>query len=190
VDGAEEAAPRGRLIVSLHYGSYSSLLWLALARTAPGPVRFLLDLRLDPHLVLPERRRALLEQEGLLPPGTLLRADRGACGPAVARTLLEALRRGETVVVLPDAYVVSPSGRSLALQVGRRTLGLPRGAAWLARASGCAVAAAWIHADGQGDRVSVRAADGVEGALRILERDALAADPAQWECWLRDQRGL
>jgi len=191
LDALRRRAGVGLLLVSLHYGPYSSLLWPALAKEGLSPLHSLIDLRLDPNLVLPDARLRELEEAGVVPPGSLERVDRGAGGPTTARGLAAVLAAGDATLVLPDAYFLPPGApRSLAFPLGRRTLALPRGVEWLARRSGCAVAVAWIRPEGSGHRVVVRPAAGVDAALATLARDAVVADPAPWEGWLRDQPGF
>src|SRR5262249_14775604 len=149
------------LLVSLHYGPYTSLLPLALARARP-PVSFLLDLRLDPTLVLPDDRLRELEGADVVPAGGLGRIDAAEGGAAALRRLRDVLDAGGAAVVFADAYFRPPEDRrALPFPLGRRTLRLPRGAAWLAEATGCAVAAVCIHPEGRGHRVDVRAAPDV-----------------------------
>lgn len=187
VDGLPR--PRGgTLLVALHYGPYSSLLWLALARGLPR-LAVLVDRALDPNLVLPEERARELEAHGLLARGAVATADVGA-GRHAVRRLASELRAGGTALLLADPYLADAAdGRALRGRLGRQTLAFPRGAAWLAQATGCRVAAAAIHLAGEGHRVTVDETESVDAALaRLLAH--VEAEPAPWEGWLRRQPGF
>ncbi|HEY3543142.1 MAG TPA: hypothetical protein VGK79_11440 [Gaiellaceae bacterium] len=180
-DIAVDGEPGG-LLLGLHYGPYSSLLPLVLARRL-GRVSFLVDRRLDPSLVLPTERVHELERAGVLPPGALAAIDGGV------RRVRDELARGSAVVVLVDPYFLPPGSRSVGLRIGARELRVPRGAAWLSEQTACAVAAVSIVPTATGHRVAVRGVADVSAALTVLA-EQVVADPAPWEGWLREQRHL
>jgi hypothetical protein len=195
VDGTRVAPDgRGLLVVSLHYGPYTTLLALALARAASNgllpPPTFLLDRGRDPQLTLSPERIEQLAGGGVFSRPAFDVVD-AAAGPVGAwRRLRDALGGGRSVVVFADPlFLPAASHRALPLPIGRRTLCLPRGVDWLARSSGCRVAGALVSPDGAGHRVTLSAAEDARAALAWLGR-RVVEQPAPWEGWLRDQSNL
>jgi len=124
----------------------------------------------------------------VLPRGSLSAVDLGSSGGALRRVQHE-LSNGSAVVLFVDPYFMAPESRSLALSIGARELRVPRGAAWLAGRTGCAVSSLSIGPTRGGHRVSLEPAAGVAEGLAQLEQHVVA-DPAPWEGWLRDQANL
>jgi hypothetical protein len=188
--GGLEPRPEGTLLVALHYGPYSTLLWLALARASPG-LAVLVDRALDPNLVLPDARARELEAAGALPRDAFAAIEvGGAARRGGVQRLVEHLRAAGTALVLADAYFAAADDpRALRVQLGRRQLALPRGVAWLTRAAGCKVAAASVRPRGDGHRVCVEPQPDVESALARLFALVESA-PAPWEGRLRRQPTL
>lgn len=194
---------RGLLLVSLHYSLYSSVLVQWLARAA---ARGVLGRRLTVLLrsgytgygLPPEGRLEAAERAGLLSRASFALLDRTPSGPAAAaRSLAAELRGGNAVLLFPDARFVPQSDKALVVSVGRQTVGLPRGAAWLVQAVRCPVLPVHLRPDGE-DRHAIvfgpalDPATGldprslVEAALQHLVQDAVLVDPGPWEGWLRD----
>ncbi|HEX7082519.1 MAG TPA: hypothetical protein VF186_00205 [Gaiellaceae bacterium] len=196
VDGLDAAASSrsGLLLVSLHYGPYTTLLWLALARAASArllpPPTFLLDRTLDPCLALPPDRSAQLAESGLFPGSALDLVDAATTPVGAWRRLREALAAGRTVVVFADPlFLPAAAPRALPLPIGARTLRVPRGVDWIARSSGCRVAGVAVAPDGDEHRLTVVPTADARGALAWLGR-RVAEQPAPWEGWMRDQANL
>jgi len=204
VVGLEHAGGRagGTILLSLHYSLYSNWLGLWLARaTARGLFSHLDIIVLSTpagSLRLSQRRTADLGRAGIWDDRTRL-VDRRLTGNAVAaRTLLDRLRAGGAVMVLPDASLLPAAGRrTIAVLVGRQYVGLPRGPAWLVRLSGAHVVPVHIRpcsddhhsiVFGSPARPGPEAdADTFMQAIvqRLLDQ-TVATDPAPWEGWFRD----
>jgi hypothetical protein len=193
LEGINVEPGRGLLVLSLHYGAYSSallgMLMDAAASGAVPPVTVLIDTDLDPTMSMPEDRLGELEQKLS---GTETRSFRlldrdGSGATGTARRLLEILKGGETLVLFPDAEVLPPSNpRAVECNLGRRTVGFATGAPWLQEKTGCAVATVYVAPDGDHHRVVWRAADSVEEGMRRLVEETIVDDPAPWEGWLSD----
>jgi lauroyl/myristoyl acyltransferase len=186
-----ESNSRGRLLVTFHYGPYSSLLWLALARAAAAkripPVTFLLNRQLDPNLVIPRDRWDVLVAHDVLPSKAFEPFDLARRGISASRELAKTVKNGGSLLIMPDAWFVPVDARTaLTCRIGQRIIGFPRGAEWLARRTECEVVAAWIQPDQQGHRIVLEPVSDVSAALAVLGA-AVAADPAPWEGWTRDQ---
>jgi lauroyl/myristoyl acyltransferase len=196
VRGAEhlQAAPRdaGLLLLSLHYGAYSSLLCLSLARAAGRrvlpPLTIVLNSGAAGALGFPERRASELEAAGLGSRATTTFLDMRSEG--AARRLVRALRGGETVLLLPDAALTAAPGASdAALSLGRLRLALPRGIESLAPRTGARVLPVYSHAAGDayglcfGPITSPAAPAPVRSAVQWLLDGPVAAAPGAWEGW-------
>ena len=186
-----ERSQRGRLLVSFHYGPYSSLLWLALAHAAAAkrirPVTFALNHQLDPNLVMSPSRWDVLATHGVLHPEVTSWFDFAAGGVTAARDLAARLNVGGSLLILPDAWFVPQSARNaVTCRIGKRRIAFPGGAGWLARRSGCEVVAVRIQPSQNGHRIVFEPVETVMAAVDALG-DVVAADPAPWEGWTRDQ---
>jgi len=186
-----EGGHRGRLILTFHYGPYSSLLWLALARAAAArrlpPVTFVLNRQLDPNLVMSRDRWDTLVAHDVIPPHAFTPFDLARGGVAVSRDLAATVRNGGSLLIMPDAWFVPPDTRaSLTCCIGQRTVGFPRGADWIARRTECEIVAAWIQPDQHSHHIVLEPAGNIAEALAVLA-GVVSTDPAPWEGWTRDQ---
>jgi len=193
IDGFDrlESGPRGRLILTFHYGPYSSLLWLALVRDAARgripPVTFTLNRQLDPNLVMTRDRWDTLVAHDVIPPHAFTPFDLARGGVAVSRDLAATVRNGGSLLIMPDAWFVPPDTRaSLTCCIGQRTVGFPRGADWIARRTECEIVAAWIQPDQHSHHIVLEPAGNIAEALAVLA-GVVSTDPAPWEGWTRDQ---
>lgn len=195
IDGLGQFARRDRrglLLVSLHYGPYSSLLLLVLARAAARgllpSVTVLTDTRLDPHMAMPEERIARICTDCLRSPDgpVFWLFDRRAAGVLAGRQLAALLSAGDAVLVFPDGNLQEPTTRgAVRRSFGKKVLGFGRGASWLARVTGCTVASVIVRPEGNGHRVVFQRAATVEEALGCLLEDTVVPDPAPWDFWIR-----
>jgi lauroyl/myristoyl acyltransferase len=188
--------------VSLHYSLYSSILVLWLARAATrGLINHLTVFMRSGYIgygVVAEHRWQQAEQCGLLSREHFALADRTERGPSAAvRTLVAKLRRGDVVLVFPDATFIPRRDKSLELCVGGQTVSLPRGAAWLVREAECPVLPIYVRPDNADrhaivfgalqDPVAGRdPAAAVQASLQYIVSHALMRDPGPWEGWLRE----
>jgi lauroyl/myristoyl acyltransferase len=193
---------RGLLLVSLHYSLYSSLLWLWLARAAARGLirRFTVFMRSGymAYGAVSEHRWEHAERSGLLSRESFALVDRTESGPsAAARELVSRLRRGDVVLLFPDASFIPQKDRAIELSIGRQTISLPRGAAWLVQAVQCPVLPVYLRPDAADGHAVVFGAvhdtragfdpgSVVQGALQHLVHDTVMADPGPWEGWFRD----
>lgn len=189
---------RGTLLVSLHYSTVSSLLclWLAgaAARGTFSHLTVLLDSGPAGSLGLPASRVDELEAAGLARRSATTLVDMDTAASAT-RHLVARLRSGGTALVLPDAgFVPATEGKAVPLTLGRRQVGIARGAAWLAEVARCPIVPVHIRPDGDtytivfGAPVEPGAGGDAAGAIQsvaqgLLERTVLR-DPAPWEGWL------
>jgi hypothetical protein len=199
---------RGILLLSLHYGPYSSLLvwWLA-AATARGSFEKLTVLLRSTgagQYQVSEQRLAEFEAAGVWPRSRITLFDRETAGPAGTVARLSArLGHGEAVLMFPDAALRphdDDDDDELSLKVGRSVFGLPRGAVWLARDHCSAVVPVYIRPHGDSAHAVVigrpvqprdpsEAHAAVSSALQYLVEDAVQADPSPWGVWMREGLG-
>lgn len=194
---------RGVVLVTLHYGLYSSLLlwWLARAvvRGLLDGLTILIRTTAAGQYMIADSRLAEFEAQGIWKCESVELFDREAVGPnGTVQALRDRLGPGAAVLVFLDPEL-RPASRSdsLRVRIGMRSVGLPRGAAWVAAAGPAAVAPVHIrpHRDTRHAVVfgsTYRPASGFEAraavhaAAQHLVDTTIMADPSPWEGWLRE----
>jgi len=185
----------GRLLITLHYGPFPILwLWLkhAQRRREWPPFTLLYDTRLYKPDVSAEQYERLAAA-GVVPER---RRDLDLAAGRLRRTLEEAvarLRAGETVLMFGDAVPVEPRPGTLVCRVGSTEVGYPRGAAWLAQASGSAVQGVVLEPSADGHELRWGAPqeapvrhEEVNEALQELLDASVGNDPAPWLAWFTE----
>ena len=201
VQGIEHVAnvPQGRgvLLLSLHYSVFNSLLTLWLARAAArglfGHLTVLIDAGQKKDIGLSAHRFVELERAGVFNHAafSLLYT---APGPGAARQLVARLRAGEAVLVYHDAtFLPASADQSLRLMVGQQAVGVPSGAAWLARMTGCSIVPVFIRpeedtyaivfAEAAAWQGAAESATVVQSVLQRLIDHTVLVDPAAWAAW-------
>jgi lauroyl/myristoyl acyltransferase len=194
-------ATRGIVLVSLHYGLYSSMLiwWLAqaTARNLFKRLTVLMRSNATGQYLLSSRRIEQFEAVGVWSRQVTL-FDRTRLGPSgAARALLDRLGPREAILLFPDAVLHSATERALTVKLGRLELGLPRGATWLAQTSRCPVVPVNIRPHGDNAHAVVfgpanlpaspsNTTTRVNAAVQYLVDQTVMVDPSPWEGWLRE----
>ena len=206
--GADQLATldpnRGIVLVSLHYGLYSSMLiwWLAQATASNLFKKLTVLMRSNPtgQYVVSARRLEDFEAAGVWSRRVTL-ADRTAVGPTgTARALLGRLGPGGAVLMFPDAELRPAEEQTQTVTIGRHDLGLPRGAAWLAEMRQCAVVPVYIRPHGASAHAVLfgpamppaspgDAAARVNASVQYLMDQTVMLDPSPWEGWHREGLG-
>ena len=149
------------------------------------PVTVLIDGALDPSVAVAENRVAALTVAMGCPVAGFRLLDLRTLRTAGPRRLLEILCGGGSVVMFADARFVPPTtSGAITCVVGQRTLGFPRGAAWLERMSGCRVGGVVIRPERDSHRVAFHRADSVEAAVARLFGEMVIPEPGPWQGWL------
>jgi hypothetical protein len=192
---------RGIVLVSLHYGLYSSVLiwWLAQATVNNLFKRLTVLVRSNPtgQYVASSRRLKDLQAAGVCSRSVTL-FDRSAVGPiGTARALLGRLGPREAVLMFPDAKLRPAAEQTPTVTIGRYNLGLPRGAAWLAERRQSTVVPVYVRPHGDGAHAVVfgpamppashdDATARVTATVQHLVNQTVMLDPSPWEGWLRE----
>lgn len=194
---------QGVLLVSLHYSLYSSMLiwWLARA-TVRGIFNSLTVFFRSNALgryVLSEQRINEFENIGVWSRTRVTLLDGTAVGsPAAARMLSNQLSAGGAVLVFPDAWLLPDTDKSLTVCIGQQTLGLPRGVAWLLKASRCTIVPVHIRPHAEHSHAVVFGSpayfnsnqdpsETAKATLQQLVDQTILVDPSPWEGWLREE---
>jgi hypothetical protein len=183
-----QAGGRGALIVTLHYGPATAILplWLAMAsgRGTIGEVGVIENSRRDPNVMLSPRRHAELGASGF-PFADLDLATLGECG--ALRRALTILRNGGVVLIFADGQLPQPDAkRTLTCRLGRRSLVLPHGAAWLARTADVPLIPLLLRPQAERNRIvwlSPFAPFQAQAGVQALLDAAMTVDPAPWWRW-------
>lgn len=190
---------QGRVLVSLHYSLYSSLLiwWLAQA-TARGLFKSLTVLFRSNDVgqyMLSEQRIAEFERAGVWSCSRVRLLDRTALGSAAAaRALLRDLRIGGAVLVLSDAWLLPADDKTLKVRIGHESLGFPRGVVWLAQMSRCPLVPVYLQPRAEMTHgvifgcptyINSTTDPEAESTMQHLVDQTIMHDPSPWEGWLR-----
>lgn len=192
---------RGTLLVSLHYGMYSSLLiwWLARAAAQGAFQRLTVLMRATTtgQYRLAESRTAEFEEAGVWDRNRVTLFDRDSSQGTV-QDLVSRCGPGEAVLFFPDAELLPPDGRRLRLPIGNAEVGLRSGLLHVATETGATLVPLFIrphrsmahavifgHASAQTQPSASH--EIVQSTLAFLSHQTLLTDPAPWEGWLRSR---
>ncbi len=187
-DPLPAVAAGGAVAVSLHHGPATSLLPLCLARARhdgciPG-FAVIQNSRRNAAVMLSPQRLTDLSASGF----PLIDLDIARLGEIGAlRGALSVLNAGGVVLIFADGQLPRhEEKRTVACRLGRGTLALAGGAAWLARSAGVPLLPLLVRPTHDIHRVVALppvSADDAAHAYQALIDAVLRSDPAPWSRW-------